>query len=148
MEKKRLTSKSRSPKKTSDNDKPYHFTMDTALYPYTIVVAVGHNDKELEEKVLKKYPIGYKGYFDYPVCKARATLFDTRIILIRFRYLQSVDNGTIAHELFHATDYVLNGIGVVYDRDSSDEAYTYLLNYLVDQFYAKVKKHGRQVYYK
>ena len=46
--------------------------------------------------------------------------------------------GTIAHECFHATAYIMDVIGCEL-KEESEEPYAYLLGYLVDEF-VKFKK--------
>jgi hypothetical protein len=51
------------------------------------------------------------------------------------------DIGTITHELFHAIDFVLHDIGVKYERDVTDEIWSYQLGDLtrkVVKFYNQV----------
>lgn len=69
--------------------------------------------------------------------EARAILHRSRLSFVRFRSNPTVDN--VAHELLHVTMHTLRECGVKAGW-KSEEAATYLLAYLVKQFYKKSKE--------
>ena len=46
---------------------------------------------------------------------------------------------TLSHEMNHATFFILKDVGVDYDEDTHNEAFTYLQDYLVEQALRKLK---------
>lgn len=42
---------------------------------------------------------------------------------------------TVAHEIFHATEFIMNAIGQRIDTQNPNEAWAYLLEELMKQFY-------------
>lgn len=50
---------------------------------------------------------------------------------------------TVSHELLHATGFILDWAGVKHTYEN-DEAYTYLLGHLTEQFWNKLKINDRR----
>ncbi len=58
----------------------------------------------------------------------------SRYILVYFTI--NPNQGLVAHEMFHVTEFILGRIGMVHN-DYTTEAWAYLLNYLIDLYYQK-----------
>jgi hypothetical protein len=54
---------------------------------------------------------------------------------------KKITPGTIAHECLHATFAILESKGIKYNR-KSEEAFTYLLDYLVDEVTKIIEEHN------
>ena len=46
---------------------------------------------------------------------------------------------TLAHEIFHAVEFLFDRVGIKHDIDKSSEAYAYQIDYLTYQIYNKIK---------
>ena len=102
------------------------------VYDHDIIVSVGQTNDELYELV--KENITRKKFdklFKSKTSLATTARFKTGCIIIKFR--ENIDNvGIIAHESFHAINYLFDKIGIEYSYQS-EEAYAYTLEYLVNQ---------------
>jgi len=60
-------------------------------------------------------------------------------VIIRTHLLpiDPASHGTLAHEIFHAIDFVLRDVGMVLSEQSY-EAYAYLIGYLTKEIYKKL----------
>lgn len=108
-----------------------NFIIKGTVYPFDIMVS--HNQTETQlKKELKKYKIPYDEILNMAeTAIGRAVMLDTNQIIIRFR--GELTEGVIAHEAFHATSMLLSRIGVQLEIGISDEAYAYLLQYIVNE---------------
>ena len=113
------------------------------IYPFDVVFSFGESDKVLLNKV--KHNMSEE---DYPIInfksennKGRYVMFTNGCSLIRLRNKPSTpkDYGYLQHEIFHAVTYILDKIGMEFKLYSSDEAYTYLIQYLTTEIYKKLK---------
>lgn len=102
-----------------------------SIYPSNIYVFKGFSFNKAEEHLDSIYP----GFIEYvpPSC------FDTRgytillpdgsiVIILR----DDTDIPIIAHEAFHATEFIMDRIGCTLTNETS-EPYAYLLGYIVEQ---------------
>lgn len=99
------------------------------------MVSIAETDAALEAR-LKKKKADYGDYFEEEFTKGRATLFNSKHCLIRF--YKTADINTIAHECFHMVTLLMDFIGLKFDLNHNDEAYAYLLGYLVEEIYKKI----------
>ena len=71
-----------------------------------------------------------------------------RVILVSFnsnnKYKQ-LSHGTIAHECFHAVSFATNVAGIPHTSES-EEAYAYLIGWMVDTVYDVAKKHKIRIH--
>lgn len=119
--------------------KPKNFIIKNRIYPFDLMISVDESDDIL----FKKLKSGGIEDHELTVCemsntnRARTIIFQSNQTLIRFK--TPLRHGIIAHEAFHATAYILERVGMKLEIEVSDEAYAYLLNYIVDEIYKKVK---------
>lgn len=69
--------------------------------------------------------------------EARCICDSSGIVFVRFK--ENPEHSTVAHEFLHATFFILNDRGLSLEA-GSEEAYAYLLGYLLDKFYSKINK--------
>lgn len=62
--------------------------------------------------------------------------------LIRLRRIPEtpIEHGALAHEILHAAQFILNRVGIKYLLDYSDEAYTYLVQFITQKFHETILK--------
>jgi hypothetical protein len=104
------------------------------IYCRDVVVSIGQSNKQLFKELKHKMT---KSEFDYlfsdwddNIAKGRTIFHDSGFTVIRLKDFS--DYGLIAHECFHAVCFIFNKIGMPLTKES-DEAYAYLLQYLVNQ---------------
>lgn len=104
-------------------------SIEIPMYHVTVHCFTPKQNKVLEDK---------HGWDPCRDAQARNYIDTSREIIVRFRY---DTQGTVAHEMLHAVQFIMEAIGHTPDPDG-DEPSAYLLGYLVDEYYRlkKLKK--------
>jgi hypothetical protein len=100
------------------------------------MLSVGEADAVLKQR-LYKFGLDWDESLSLPeTTLGRATLFPCNRTLIRLKNYPTTatDHGIIAHEIFHAVDFLLERIGIKLSGDSG-EAYAYLIGYVTQEVY-------------
>lgn len=125
-----------------------NFIVPLAVYPFDVMFSVGQTDDELKQSLQENMLDEHVNIFleddclfNMPItCKARTVhnLIGGQTVL-RLRGVPGTgeERGHLAHEIFHATDFILRRIGLKLTEDS-DEAYAYVIQYLTEQFYYNI----------
>ena len=113
------------------------------IYGHDIAVSIGQSDEDLYEEL--KENISEKEFKKYMTNqKAIATTHKLSTGAIAIRFKDNIDNvGIVAHESFHAVVFLFKKIGIEFCYES-EEAYTYLLEYLINQI-LKIKEDENKV---
>jgi hypothetical protein len=121
--------------------KSKNFIIDLVIYPFQIMVSIGQSDKKLK-KCLKEFGVEWSDDFILKTgTRGRCLLNEENQTLIRLKELKTPeDYGTLQHELFHAVTFILERIGMEFDLNKSDEAYAYLIGYITQEVYKRLKK--------
>lgn len=100
------------------------------IYPVTVFIYRGYRGKVFEKAILKetKEKLSQKTLDDMNGGRASCSCNGSHVVLRFDEKRPPVD--IIAHEALHATIGIMEHTGIKLD-DSSDEAYTYLLGYIV-----------------
>lgn len=111
------------------------FELDSGVYPARIFVSIGYNNqyaaKRLNIKLSDMHPQSTGGATTYD-------LNDGRYLLSFSSFSNDVqDLALLSHEVFHLTFMVLRNAGLTLSHDS-EEAYAYLLQYIVESFLKKL----------
>lgn len=118
------------------NKESYYFIIPLHVYPFDIMVSVNEDDNLLKQRLLDNGNTEEEIDNVLPMRKtARGRTFTllTNQTVIRLVDDGSDLSGVIAHESFHATTFILERVGVSFDLNISDEAYSYLLQYIVEK---------------
>lgn len=120
-----------------------NFVIPLVVYPFDVMFSFGQTDDELlktlsksltddEIKDKKLWSVEKNG-------DGRTVLFGSGQTLIRMPKVPKTckEYGALQHEIFHATEFILNHIGMSLCR-KSDEAYAYLIGYLTTEIYKKI----------
>jgi len=119
--------------------KPYYFIVPLVVYPFDVLVSIGQSDDELKE-VLLKHEIKWEkiikldGTGRYILLKGNQSIIRTKNIVSTCE-----DYGILQHEIFHCVTYILDRIGMKFNLHESDEAYSYLIQYLTEKIYENLK---------
>jgi hypothetical protein len=121
--------------------KALNFIIPLQVYPFDVMVSLGEKDTDLIAKLNKMgVDTTDKGITDYtPSARGRCIMFEGGQTLIRiYRYDKSCDfYGHLAHEIFHAVEFIMDRIGMKLVRES-DEAYAYLISYLTTEIHKRL----------
>ncbi len=121
------------------------FDIDIPIFNHGVMVSVDEEDDVLRKRLLKwknKDEELDKLMRMEDTVRGRACFLDsTHQSVIRLRTSPNKYGylGTIAHEVFHIVDYILQGIGMKHKLYTSDEAYAYLIGYLMEEITRKLK---------
>lgn len=129
-------------KKTAPKAKKAFTTIDLPIYGGWVMVSINQTDTEFVRSYMKERGITDKTAAEiacsYVTQEVEQELGKTahmsgNVMVRVFNDLKTArDYNTLVHELLHATDFILDyrGLKLV---DGSDEAYTYLIGYLMEK---------------
>ena len=109
------------------------------VYPFDVLISINQTDDEFYSEVGHLSDDNLEKVFlnlDQTIL-ARSYITTTNISIIRFVNIDknNLPHGLIAHEILHITTFILNKVGIKFCF-KTDEAYAYLLNYLIDDVYS------------
>jgi len=122
--------------------KKQHFVINMDIYPAKVIVSIDESDAELM-KFLKKFGNTKVGCQDVLNMKSYELGLSHPIpsnhVLIRYISQKDyeITPDIIVHEVFHAAAYILDAVGISLELGTSEEAYAYLIQYLVREIYKK-----------
>lgn len=122
--------------------KSYNFIIPLVVYPFDVMVSIAEPDKILYRKLKNKgvdiTDTNLHVYSD--TTRGRTILFEGNKTLIRIYHLRNTPEwyGSLAHEIFHAVEFIMERIGMKLTIES-DESYAYLIGYLTTEIHKKIK---------
>jgi hypothetical protein len=109
------------------------------IYPFDLLVSFHKNYSELEKELMDILPQDVHGEISSFNTKekisGRTIMFSSGQTCIWFRVLS---HQNIAHEVFHAVEFLMDKIDVRLSR-KSDEAYAYMIGYITNEIYDVIK---------
>lgn len=125
--------------------KTANFIIPLVIYPLDVMVSYNEADDVFFRR-LKKYVVSDTELKDCQLTDcddARTIMTEKNQTIIRFKPPRRGDRnrflGVVAHECFHAASYVMYKVGMKLEIEVSDEAYSYLIQYLVQEICKKLK---------
>lgn len=123
--------------------KTARFMVHCDVYPFSILFSFGEDFKTLKKYLLTK---GCKEDdvkdADYPSETAAGyyMMFKDGASLIRLKEIPHTPRGWawLHHEILHAVFAILKRVGIKYHDRNSEEAFTYLNQFIVEQVYIKL----------
>lgn len=124
------------------------FIINLVVYPFDILVSIAETNDEFL-KSIKKYITpecledlkDEKIVFNMPeTCNGRTVqLLDGGQTIMRLpkRITTCEQYGTLAHEIFHAVEFIMRRINIKLS-ENSDECFAYLIGYVTTQIYKKM----------
>ena len=111
------------------------------VYPFDILVSINQTDDEFYSEVSHLSDDNLESVFlnlDETVL-ARSYITKNNVSIIRFMNLdkENIPHGLISHEALHITSYILKRVGIDFSFET-EEAYAYLLHYIVDNIYSTI----------
>ncbi len=119
------------------------FIIELGIYPFDVFVSINQTDKELFSQL---YEYGFtddelKELILSETTKGRTIMLDGNQTVIRLKkddnYNRFISN--LAHEVFHATTFILHKIGMKLKLMTSDESYAYLISFLMNEILNNLK---------
>lgn len=130
--------------KKRKKDSGSYFIIDLKVYPFKVIVSIDETDKTLF-KTLSGYGNSIEDCevaMNLPsTTLGRAAILPSNLTVIRLKTMKRkyVMMSVIAHEIFHATTFILERVGMKLELGVSCEAYAYLLGFLTKEIYKKLK---------
>lgn len=124
-----------------------NFIIPLIIYPLDVMVSVGETDDQFKKGIMKFPPSVLQDLKDQLIfalpdnVKGRTVLLTTggqTVIRIKDAIRCLEDVGTLVHEIFHATTFVLHHIGMDLKINVSCEAYAYLIEYLTNRIFERI----------
>lgn len=121
------------------------FVIDHGTYPFDILVAIGASHQEIldwlwekrkfkpdEEEKEKLYMSGI----------GRTVMLRNGATILRLDNVKKKTDfhANLAHEVFHATEFLFNKIGIKHDSEISSEAFAYQIGYITGSIYEMISK--------
>ena len=116
-------------------------TIPLVIYPFDVCLSINQTDEELLESLKDQDLNGSEPLFNLPnTCLGRTVMLPSNLTVIRLKLKEAklIPHGVIAHEIFHASTFVMDRIGTKLKLMVSDEPYAYLINYLTDEVYKAI----------
>jgi hypothetical protein len=119
--------------------KQINFIVPLAVYPFDVMCSFGESDDKLKSAIQKYGGKWNKVMMISENAKGRTVVLNGGQTLLRlFKYpIDCEDYGILAHEIFHAVDFLMRRINIKLTK-KSDEAYAYLIGYLTEQIYKRL----------
>lgn len=129
--------------------KSYNFIIALHIYPFDIMFSINESDLSVCNAVKDRLvDSDYKVFEEDDILFHMPTNCDGRTVhnieggqtIVRLRSKPNDPHGysVVAHEIFHAVDFIMRRIGITLGSDS-DEAYAYLIGYVTREFFKAIK---------
>ena len=120
------------------------FIVDNGTYPFDILVCIGSSHVEIKKRIEKT---GYK-LSQEEEDKLWMNGNGRTVMLLGGQTILRVDlikgkakfHANMAHEIFHAVEFLFNRIGLFYDLEKSSEAFAYQIAYLTGSIYERLDR--------
>lgn len=107
------------------------------VYPFDIMVSINQSDKDLSIELIRYGIEDISELVLSETTRGRTVMFEGNQTVIRLR---SLDTPVLCHEVFHAVTFILSKVGIPLEVMKSDEAYAYLIEYVVGEVLKRGKK--------
>lgn len=129
------------------NKKGIWFIVKGTVYPFDVLFSFGQSDEDLVDMLcdngIKTNDLdehGLKFTYDKTCGIGRTCMLESGQVIVRMPVIPSlsIDRGILAHEIFHAAEFVLHRVGIKHDVHKSGEAYAYLIGHLTQECYYQI----------
>lgn len=119
-----------------------NFIIPLVVYPFDVIVSISESDEALFKKLKKRgIDVADTNLSVYSnTTRGRTIIFSGNQSLIRMYELRDTPEwyGNLAHEVFHAVEFILERVGMKLTM-KSDEAYAYLVGYITTEIFKRLK---------
>ena len=125
-----------------------NFTVPAIIYPFDVMVSLNQTWDEFAKNVVKRFGSEILEDFtkyQHPYTEGLSYIYVSEGQLACILRLHTFDfnnpkhHGTLAHEVFHITEFVLRKVGCSLS-EHSNEAYSYFNGYLSEKIYENILK--------
>ena len=125
--------------------KGLNFVLNYGIYDFDVMYSLGEEDDQLKRNLRKAAPnISDEAIEDILTARSRGrtTMLTSGATVIRLRYVPKTpeDFGVLAHETFHAVEFLMARINMPLVSSVSGEAYAYAIGFLTEQLFKHLKK--------
>lgn len=119
------------------------FVINHGTYPFDILICIGSKHKEIVKK-LKKVGITLdeeETEMLWMKGSGRTVMLKNGVTVLRvdFEKNKAIFHSVLAHEIFHAVEFLFDRIKLKHNQDISGEAFAYQIQHLTKQIYDKLK---------
>lgn len=120
------------------------FIIPLVVYPFDVMISIDESDEVLLKRLLSygEPKEDCEGLLNLPeTTRGRCVILPSNRTVIRLKTQPKRHEmmSVISHEVFHATTFILERIGMKMEVMVSDEAYAYLIGYLTNEIVKKIK---------
>lgn len=122
-----------------------YFLIKLDVYPFHILVSIDQTDEQLK-KVMRTLKVAKEMIDEMPTMsttsKGSTLMLPANQTIIRLKTLPNKYEfmAIVAHEALHATSFILNKVGIPFDQENSEEAYTYLMQHICYEIFKNTIK--------
>ncbi len=129
----------------SKKKKQLNFIIPLVIYPFDVMISINESWDDFAKSVTNKWGAdileNFKKY-DHPNGEGLSYVYTSEsklCCMLKVHFFENNPNGhgILAHEIFHACEFVLRQCGVKLNSNSH-EAYAYLIGYLTTEIYKKI----------
>lgn len=113
------------------------FIVPCVIYPFDVLVCLGSSREEILSFLKKNSPTESDVNALKMYGLGRTVLLDGGQTILWIKRKPKKGSGVLAHEIFHAVDFLFDMIGIKLSRDS-DEAYAYAIQHLTNEINKKL----------
>ena len=118
-----------------------HFYIDHGTFSFNIAVFIGYEHNEMIKDLSKvcdlteeeKEVLFMEGMGRTTMLSGNQTIIQLKNISCPIKF-----HGLLAHEIFHAVEFLFDIIGIPHDPEKTSESYAYQIQYLTEQIYKKL----------
>ena len=114
------------------------FIVDYKLYPFNVAVFFGHEEKDVKRWLARRYDTNREEDEILQMYgKGKTVMLEGGQTILWMPFIPNKGDQYLAHEIFHAVQFLFDRIGITLSRDS-DEAYAYAIQYLTNEINKKL----------
>ena len=120
------------------------FKIDHGTFVSDVLVCIGAEDQEIISYIEKnlKYKLDDKEINAIKMDGVgRTAILSNGAMVLRLKILKYINgfHSNVAHEIFHAVEFLFENIGIKHHINYSGEAFAYQIQHLTYEFYSKIK---------
>lgn len=121
-----------------------YFIIPLVVYPLDVMVSIDETDNVLLKRLLSygETKEDCEGLLNLPeTTRGRCVMLPSNRTVIRLKKQLKKQSfmSVMSHEVFHATTFIMDRVGMKLEINVSDEAYAYLIGYLTNEICKKIK---------
>jgi hypothetical protein len=121
-----------------------YFIIKLGVYPFDVMVSIDETDETILKRLIRYGNTKEESEELLNLAetvRGRCVMLPSNQTVIRLKTLPKKYDmmSVISHEVFHATAFILDKVGMKMELFTSDEAYAYMIEFLTTEIYKKLK---------